>query len=80
MQSLLALGLCCAASVSATTCDLFEKGGTPCVAAHSTVRALFAAYAGPLYQVRGVPCDLVLKEPYGNTAVCFIWGNRAISP
>ena len=25
-------------------CDIFEKGGTPCVAAHSVVRALYAAY------------------------------------
>ena len=24
--------------------------------------------------------DVVFKESYGNTAVCFIWGNRAISP
>jgi hypothetical protein len=37
---------------AATTCDLFEKGGTPCVAAHSTVRALFGAYKGALYQVK----------------------------
>ena len=33
-------------------CDIFESGNTPCVAAHSTVRALFATYDGPLYQVR----------------------------
>ncbi len=33
-------------------CDLYQSGGTPCVAAHSTVRALFGAYAGKLYQVR----------------------------
>ncbi len=33
-------------------CDLYEAGSTPCVAAHSTVRALFAAYNGSLYQVR----------------------------
>jgi len=32
-------------------CDIYASGGTPCVAAHSTVRALFAAYDGPLYQV-----------------------------
>src|SRR5438477_4895102 len=32
-------------------CDLYAAGGTPCVAAHSTTRALFAAYNGPLYQV-----------------------------
>jgi len=33
-------------------CDIYEAAGTPCVAAHSTVRALSAAYSGPLYQVR----------------------------
>jgi non-reducing end alpha-L-arabinofuranosidase len=33
-------------------CDIYAAGGTPCVAAHSTTRALFAAYNGPLYQVR----------------------------
>jgi hypothetical protein len=32
-------------------CDLFASGGTPCVAAHSTVRALYGAYGGSLYQV-----------------------------
>ncbi|MFI6925361.1 alpha-L-arabinofuranosidase B [Nonomuraea spiralis] len=34
------------------SCDLYAAGGTPCVAAHSTTRALYAAYNGPLYQVR----------------------------
>jgi hypothetical protein len=33
-------------------CDIYQSGGTPCVAAHSTVRALFGAYSGKLYQVR----------------------------
>ncbi|HVY29555.1 MAG TPA: arabinofuranosidase catalytic domain-containing protein [Polyangiaceae bacterium] len=33
-------------------CDIYKAGGTPCVAAHSTVRALFGAYSGKLYQVR----------------------------
>eukprot|EP01084_Bolivina_argentea_P109863 196279_1 len=32
-------------------CDIFASGNTPCVAAHSTVRALFSAFNGPLYQV-----------------------------
>ena len=32
-------------------CDVYERGGAPCVAAHSTTRALYAAYDGPLYQV-----------------------------
>jgi non-reducing end alpha-L-arabinofuranosidase len=33
-------------------CDIYASAGTPCVAAHSTTRALFAAYNGPLYQVK----------------------------
>jgi non-reducing end alpha-L-arabinofuranosidase len=33
-------------------CDIYAAGGTPCVAAHSTTRALYAAYNGNLYQVR----------------------------
>ena len=32
-------------------CDIYAAGGTPCVAAHSTTRALYASYNGPLYQV-----------------------------
>jgi hypothetical protein len=33
-------------------CDIYAAAGTPCVAAHSTVRALFSAYSGNLYQVK----------------------------
>jgi hypothetical protein len=33
-------------------CDIYAAGGTPCVAAHSTTRALYGSYAGNLYQVR----------------------------
>lgn len=32
-------------------CDIYEANGTPCVAAHSSTRALYASYDGPLYQV-----------------------------
>jgi hypothetical protein len=34
------------------SCDIYASYGTPCVTAHSTVRALFAAYNGPLYQIQ----------------------------
>ncbi|KAF5361705.1 hypothetical protein D9758_007272 [Tetrapyrgos nigripes] len=37
--------------VAAGPCDIYASGGTPCVAAHGTVRALFSAYNGALYQV-----------------------------
>ena len=33
-------------------CDIFARGHTPCVAAHSVTRALFGAYTGDLYSVR----------------------------
>ncbi|WP_369916140.1 alpha-L-arabinofuranosidase B [Plantactinospora sp. KBS50] len=33
-------------------CDIYASGGTPCVAAHSTTRALYGSYTGYLYQVR----------------------------
>jgi hypothetical protein len=33
-------------------CDIYATGGTPCVAAFSTVRALYGGYTGSLYQVR----------------------------
>ena len=32
-------------------CDLYAAASKPCVAAHSTTRALYASYNGPLYQV-----------------------------
>src|SRR5690348_5175106 len=40
-------------------CDIYGAAGTPCVAAHSTTRALYASYAGPLYQVRRQSDDAV---------------------
>ncbi|OGM51258.1 putative fungal alpha-L-arabinofuranosidase [Aspergillus bombycis] len=48
-----ALGLVASVSlVAAGPCDIYSSGGTPCVAAHSTTRALYSAYTGPLYQVK----------------------------
>ena len=32
-------------------CDIYSAAGDRCVAAHSTTRALYASYNGPLYQV-----------------------------
>eukprot|EP00054_Salpingoeca_dolichothecata_P022915 m.151394 g.151394 ORF g.151394 m.151394 type:complete len:331 (-) comp24506_c0_seq1:41-1033(-) len=54
---MLLLALSTLALLSTTTsatgpCDLYNAGNSPCVAAHSTVRALYGTYAGPLYQVR----------------------------
>ncbi len=33
-------------------CDIYAAASNKCVAAHSTVRALFGSYSGPLYQVK----------------------------
>ena len=55
-------------------CDIYGAAGTPCVAAHSTVRALFSAYNGPLYQVTrasdGATSDigLLAQGGYANAA------------
>ena len=49
-------------------CDIYKAGGNPCVAAHSTVRALFSAYGGKLYQVRntaGTTKDILALTPGG---------------
>src|SRR6185437_12045837 len=41
-----------AQAASQGPCDIYSAGGTPCVAAHSTTRALYGSYSGSLYQVR----------------------------
>jgi non-reducing end alpha-L-arabinofuranosidase len=40
-----------AAATSARPCNIYASGGTPCVAAYSTTRALYRTYNGPLYRV-----------------------------
>jgi hypothetical protein len=56
-------------------CDIYGAAGTPCVAAHSTVRALYSGYGGSLYQVqRGsdhatADIGLVAAGGYANAAV-----------
>jgi hypothetical protein len=49
---LLLAGGAAPAAAASLPCDIYASAGTPCVAAHSTTRALYAAYSGPLYQVR----------------------------
>jgi len=55
-------------------CDIYGAAGTPCVAAHSTTRALLSSYNGPLYQVTrasdGARADIGLLAPggYANAA------------
>ena len=38
-------------------CDIYAAAGDPCVAAHSTTRALYAAYDGALYKVERASDD-----------------------
>jgi non-reducing end alpha-L-arabinofuranosidase len=65
-------------------CDIYEAGGTPCVAAHSMVRALYGSYNGPLYQVRRTSDnqtkDIGVLTPggYANAAVqdSFLAGSK----
>lgn len=51
MARIIAASLAVAAVASEGPCDIFATGQTPCVAAHSTVRALYGKYDGSLYQV-----------------------------
>jgi hypothetical protein len=49
----LAVGLTALSSlVAAGPCDIYASGGTACIAAHSTTRALYSAFSGALYQVK----------------------------
>ncbi|MGA7675801.1 MAG: arabinofuranosidase catalytic domain-containing protein [Rhizomicrobium sp.] len=48
-------------------CDIYAAAGAPCVAAHSTTRALYASYNGPLYQILrqsdGKTLDISVVQP-----------------
>ena len=48
-------------------CDVYAEAKTPCAAAHSTTRAMYAAYNGPLYQVLrqsdGKTLDIGVVQP-----------------
>jgi hypothetical protein len=53
-------------------CDIYAAAGCPCVAAHSTTRALYASYNGPLYQVMrqsdGKTLDVGVVQPSAGDA------------
>ena len=51
-SSALVLCLLLPHAIAESPCDIFAKGETPCVAAHSTVRAMYSSYSGSLYQVK----------------------------
>ena len=61
-------GLILLASAAAAPCDIYAAGGTPCVAAHSMVRHLYDAYAGPLYRVRRGADNATLDVGVGGVA------------
>ncbi len=73
LLSLLGASLIVAAPASAAPprpqgpCDVYAAAGDACVAAHSTTRALFASYNGPLYQVLrqsdGKTLDIGVVQP-----------------
>jgi Alpha-L-arabinofuranosidase B, catalytic/NPCBM-associated, NEW3 domain of alpha-galactosidase/Lamin Tail Domain len=52
--------------------DIYAAAGCPCVAAHSTTRALYASYDGPLYQVMrqsdGKTLDIGVVQPSATDA------------
>jgi len=54
------------------SCDIYAAAGDPCVAAHSTTRALYASYNGPLYQVLrqsdGKTLDIGVVQPSASDA------------
>jgi non-reducing end alpha-L-arabinofuranosidase len=54
-------------------CDIYAAANTPCVAAHSTVRSLYARYSGALYEVKRASDNAtrnigVLRDGYANAA------------
>src|SRR5579871_4186382 len=53
-------------------CDVYAEAGDACVAAHSTTRALYASYNGPLYQIvrqsDGKSLDIGVVQPSGRDA------------
>jgi Alpha-L-arabinofuranosidase B, catalytic len=66
-------------------CDIYATGNTPCVAAHSTVRSLYAKYTGALYQVKRASDNatqnigLLSDGTHFNSGCCFDYGNAETS-
>lgn len=64
----LALGVSAApAGGNEGPCDIYASGNTPCVAAHSTTRALYSSYGGALYQVIRSSDNATLNVPLLST-------------
>jgi hypothetical protein len=82
--------LAAASAAAEGPCDIYDAApeGTPCVAAHSTVRALYGSYIGPLYTVKrlsdgatkeiapvaaGGYADAAAQDAFCGTGACTIW-------
>ena len=64
----ISLGLLAVCAAAEGPCDILAAAGTPCVAAHSTTRALFSAYDGALYNITrpdGTSFSVPLLAPGG---------------
>src|SRR5215831_16608143 len=67
-------GTAAAGAAALRPCEIYAIGRTPCVAAYSTVRALYLGYHGPLYRVTrvsdGTSADIGVQFPggYANAA------------
>jgi hypothetical protein len=71
--SLIALRAAHSEIIKQRPCDIYAAGNTPCVAAHSTVRALYVKYTGALYQVQRASDNAtqnigLLSDGYANAA------------
>ena len=68
------LAVCCTSfGRNAGPCDIYAKGDTPCVTAHSTTRLLYSRYRGPLYRVErdsdGAQLDIrATRDGYADAA------------
>ena len=72
------------ASAAEGPCDILAAAGNDCVAAHSTVRALYATYAGPLYRLTrpaagNASADVKARAP-GSGAFSFGRLERRLDP
>ena len=85
--SVLAAMLGFGSAVTAAPCDIYASGDTPCIAAHSTTRALYDNFLAPLYQVvrgsdgqtqdisprsRGGVADAAAQDSFCSGTTCLI--------
>ncbi|WP_426410831.1 alpha-L-arabinofuranosidase B [Bradyrhizobium ganzhouense] len=71
VASLIGASAAHAETIGQRPCDIYAAYDTPCVAAHSTVRSLYAKYDGALYQVKRASDNAIeniglLSDGYAN--------------